>query len=60
MKELSKVHSAENLLLEIVSAFRKLPGICSSSIGTYFKTQLKFTHFISLMFQKHQIVGTHI
>ena len=51
MKELSKVHS------EIVSAFRILPEICSSLMGTYFKTQLKLTHFIKSMFQKQQIGG---
>ena len=28
--------------LEIVSAFRIFPEICSSSTGTYFKTQPKF------------------
>ena len=41
MKELSKVHSE----------------ICSSLMGTYFKTQLKLTHFIKSMFQKQQIGG---
>ena len=57
MKQSSKVHSDENLWLEIVSAFRKLPEICSSLMGTYFKTQLKLTHFIKSMFRTHQIGG---
>ena len=41
--------------LEIVPAFRKLPEICSSFTGTYFKTQSKLTHSIKSMFQKHQL-----
>ena len=57
MKELSKVHSDEKSLVVNVSAFRKLPEICSSLMGTYFKTQLKLTHFIKSMFQIHQIGG---
>ena len=41
MKELSKVHSDESLLVGIVSTFRKLPRIFSSLTETYFKTQSK-------------------
>ena len=51
----------KNHLLEIVSAFRTFPEkICFSSTGTSFKTQSKLTHFIKSMFQKHEIVGSHI
>ena len=57
MKQLAKVHSDEQSLVGIVSAFRKLPEICSSLMGTYFKTQLKLTHFIKSMFRTHQIGG---
>ena len=46
-----------NRKLDIFSAFRISPEICSSSTGTYFKTQSMLTHFIKSMFQKHQIVG---
>ena len=50
----------KNRWLEIVSAFRKLPEICSSLMGTYFKTQLKLTHFIKSMFQTHQIGASYL
>ena len=47
----------KNRWLEIVSAFRQLPEICFSLMGTYFKTQLMLTHFIKSMFRTHQIGG---
>ena len=51
MKQLSKVHSDEKSLVGNCLSFRKLPNICSSLMGTYFKTQLTLTHFIKSMFQ---------
>ena len=40
----------KNRYLKIVSAFRISPEICFSSTGTYFKTQLKLTHFIKSIY----------
>ena len=57
MKELSKVHSDEKSLVGNCLSFQKIPKICSSLIGTYFKTQIKLTHFIKSMFRTHQIGG---
>ena len=42
--------NGQNCQLEIVSAFRKSLGICSSLTGTYFKIQSKLTHFIKSTF----------
>ena len=50
----------QNRRLEIVSAFRKSPEICSSLTGTYCKTQSKLTNLIKSKFQKYQIWGAHI
>ena len=61
MKQSSKVHSDEkSLVAEIVSAFRKLPEICSSLMGTYFKTQLKLTHFHKINVSNTPNWGPHI
>ena len=60
MKQLSKVHSDEKSLVGNCLSFRKLPEICSSLMGTYFKTQLKLTHFIKSMFQTHQIGASYL
>ena len=55
---INEVHSDKKRWLEIVSAFRISPEICSCS--TYFKIQSKLTHLTKSMFQKHQIVGPYI